>query len=212
MSLGIEPYTISCEYSPQEGLNTETRREVGEAVDMLRGTTPGPTRLIEAINYIIGLPDNSDSGQQAPQRYLFSAFGYARGFPGLSTQIDGLLYAEAEGARPSGAFSVLRMATWVRRDNWRPTGSQAETEKFLVETALRDVETPHYYPRGIPVSRDTRIIPLETSPDELSVGETFGYIQDRKAVGGLKVPSGLRLLLSGAVKLYHEGLSTTGER
>ncbi len=209
MGLDTECMAVSCEYYPGIGPDTEMRPELAVVVDIIRETTSGFTRLIGGLNYTTGFLSNSSSGQQEPPRYLFSALGYTRGLMGLDPQIDGLLYAEAEGERPSGAFSVLRIATWVR-DNRRPTGSPARIEEFLFERTLRDVEAPDQYPWGIPVSRTTEIILLEPHLGDLSVGGTYGHIQDRKAVNKLAVPEDLRELLVGAVEEYHRGLSTTG--
>lgn len=125
----------------------------------------------------------------------------------IDEEIDGLLFAQGEGIQDNGAFSVVRMATWVRQKARHSGIPDRDIIRDLELLGLDDVHSDDYEkvePWGVPIEPATRIIPLSPSDSERPEGFLYAHRADFEAIESLALPSELRRVFANIAAGWHE--------
>ncbi|MBP9738182.1 hypothetical protein KBD20_00665 [Candidatus Saccharibacteria bacterium] len=189
-----------------EGLNGQSpqylRKIRGE---ILAGTEP-VQEMVDALDVVLAnpKPENDPVEQlRGLGQFLLGINEYAH--PGQET-VDGLLFAQCEDMLESGAFSIVRVATWIRQARQHSSTTGQELANELTELGLSDVHSDDvgsYGPWGIPVERTTRIVPLHPTGSERPEGYIYGHRKDFEAIERLSLPDDLRRVFADVAASWH---------
>ena len=166
-------------------------QEMADALDVVREATP----MLDQ--------DPNDVLRQSGQFLI----GISVDGSMVDEELDGLLFAQGEELRDSGAFSVVRMATWVRQKARHSGMPDREISRDLVLLGLEDVAGDEYEqdaPWGVPVEQTTRIIPLYPSDSERPEGYLYAHRADFEAIEGLTLPNELRRVFANVAAGWYE--------
>lgn len=121
-------------------------------------------------------------------------------------RVEGLLFLQGEDMQPNGAFSLVRMATWLRPTDQVPQQGVLPLQDILVLPGLEDVNAPDYDPEwsmGAPVDDMTRIEPYDPR-EEAFAPVRFAQVRDTIEIRQLGVDDRLKELLLGFTAAWHE--------
>lgn len=195
-------------YITEDGLNGQTAEHLNDIrQQILLGDTP-PTEIVDTLDFVLEHPrpeSNPVALLREQGKYLLGVrehFGGGRG----TDPVDGLMFAQGEGLQESGAFSIVRMATWMRQGRKHPIKSDRELRNSLIQLSLTDInrdDTGEHGPWGVPVERTTRVVPLYPTESELAEGYVFGHRKDFEAIEGLSLPDELKLVFADVTATWH---------
>lgn len=208
MSIEVGPVG-SYVYISEDGSNGQSEEALRQTLTDVTGSEDRFPKAEAALREVIESGGNRRhllDRFKAQGRFLIGIKEY-HGFGKVDQPLDGLLYAEVEGLMDSGAFSVVRMGTWVTqaRANKQPYEERSLREQ-LIDMGLSEVrpDDSNDLIWGVPVSRATRIIDFGVPPDLLPDGYIYGHAKDREAVRNLDVPEPLKYLIATLVDTWHE--------
>lgn len=204
MSIETGP-NVGYVYVTEDGLNGSTR----EALVATRGAMfeeQADEHIVAALDEIIA---SDGPGRDTIDRfiedgrYLYGTTEYKKSWnDGAEQPLDAILYAEVDGLLDSGAFSVVRMATWVRRSTTERglTYDNRTLHEYLAEVTMTDVskEDEGDVIWGIPVERSTVI--RDFADNE---GYVFGHKQELQAIAGLEIDARLKDVLTLVTASWH---------
>lgn len=192
--------------SDNKGSNGQSPEQLFDIQGMVLAGTKPVQEIADALDVILANPKpENDPIEILKERGQFLLGVSECSYPGYTT-VDGLLFAQCEGLLESGAFSVVRMATWIRQGREHEQLTDKQLTDALIDHALTDVhgeDVGSYEPWGIPVERTTRIAPLHPSESERPDGYIFGHKKDFRAIEGLSLPDELKRVIADVTATWH---------
>ncbi|MDQ5885613.1 MAG: hypothetical protein QG628_10 [Patescibacteria group bacterium] len=190
-------------------MNGFTEEGLHEARDMLREDIPEAEAMEEALSRVIEGPVGIGMVRElrAEGKVLMAATtSLSQAAP------EGLMYVEGEPIE-ADPLTVVRVGLWIVRSGQR--GPFANTTMYdeqrdrirdmFLDSGLRDVAEhgDDALQWGIPVSRETKVVPLHPQEGDIQEEFVYGHRKDLLAVAGLEVPDALKAQITDLVQDYH---------
>jgi hypothetical protein len=195
----------SCTYVYLGENGGQTLEALQQLKNELIATENHASEMAEALDRVISSPEP----QEAPRllarqnKYLLGIDEYAFS---SGSAVDGLIFAEGIEKQENGAFSFIRMATWISQARQRLGSTDEQLSNQLIDMSLVDVESDRHQdwgPWGIPVQRTTRIVPINPNPDEVPAGYIYGHRKDFEAIKQLSLPDELKRVFAEVTNSWH---------
>lgn len=195
-------------YITADGLNGQSEEHLRDIRDQILSDENPSLEMVDALDVVLANPRPDSNGVKALReqgKFLLGVTDYLAF--GDDKLVDGLLFAQGEDLRDSGAFSVVRMATWIRQGRKQAHKTDSELRNSAVSLGLTDIEGDDigsHGPWGVPVERTTRIISLQPNDSERPEGYIYGHRKDFEAIEGLALPNDLKRVFADVAATWHE--------
>lgn len=200
-------HSLSCIFVTAPGGHGLSSETISAMRNEVLDTEPRLSKIISALGFILrDEHHHSETFHRMRERgrYLFGLYPSPAGSGSFTPHADppeGLFYAEGKGLGRDGAYSTVRLETYI--SPWRVAQEDLEDHRqSLLKQSLGKVASGRQV-YVVPVNRTTRVMPFCGSDGENSRGYLYGYAEELAAVSKLDVPERLRSLLVFQTAAWH---------